>query len=68
MPLFDYHCLVCKHDYEEFSNIKVDSNGNNLLDVPRCPKCGSDEVMKQISPCNFHLKGNGWAKDGYAKK
>lgn len=69
MPLFEFLCKVCKYNFEEFSNVHVDSKGADIAEqVHKCPRCGSYETIKQISSCNFHLKGNGWAKDGYAKK
>ncbi len=69
MPLFEFLCKTCKNHFEEFSNIHIGSNGNSLLENQhKCPKCGSYETIKQISSCNFHLKGSGWAKDGYSKK
>ena len=34
---------------------------------PECSHCKSDEFMKRIMKAsNFHLKGGGWAKDGYS--
>jgi putative FmdB family regulatory protein len=34
---------------------------------PECPRC-QGEVDKQLSAGSFHLKGGGWAAQGYSKK
>ncbi len=69
MSLFEFFCKVCKYSFEEFTNIHVDSKGADICEQShKCPRCGSYETIKQISSCDFHLKLNGWAKDGYAKK
>lgn len=43
MPLYDFHCETC------------DTTSEMLLrssDTPYCPKCGSAEMIKQLSiPC-----------------
>jgi len=41
MPLFEYICFKCEHKFEELV-LKSD-------DQVVCPKCGSQEVAKQIS-------------------
>ena len=42
MPIYEYTCGKCKHDFEHFAR--------NLSDQPKkCPKCGSKRVKKQFS-------------------
>lgn len=41
MPLFDFHCPQCLHDFEQLVRSST---------VPACPQCGSTAVDKQLSP------------------
>lgn len=59
MALFEYECIQCGHTVE----IIQSSNKPN----PECEKCRG-ETRRLLSGGNFHLKGGGWAADGYAKK
>lgn len=59
MPIFEYKCNVCKANFEEFVRTQYD--------VVLCPVCNTEDIKKLISPSAFHLKGTGWAKDGYSK-
>ena len=61
MPIYEYRCQQCGHDFEEmqkFSDPPVES----------CPECGSLEAQRKVSGSAFHLKGGGWYKDGYGSK
>jgi putative FmdB family regulatory protein len=40
MPLFDYKCLSCRHEFELLVR------GSS---VPACPSCGSTTLEKQLS-------------------
>lgn len=58
MPIFNYECKNCNNEFEElvFNNEEVN-----------CPNCNSKNVKRIMSLSNFHLKGDGWYKDGYSK-
>jgi putative FmdB family regulatory protein len=43
MPVYEYLCKACKHEYSEILTIKESE------DVPACPSCGSEDVQKLIS-------------------
>lgn len=59
MPLYQYLCY--EHGvFDEFNTVKDRS-------FRLCPQCQKLCPMV-IAPSNFQLKGEGWAKDGYAKK
>ncbi len=58
MPIYEYTCLECEHEFEYFI---ISSN----QDGPVCPKCHDRNVKKQMSGSNFKLKGGGWGVDGY---
>jgi putative FmdB family regulatory protein len=59
MPIYEYACSACGHQFEEWQKI---------TDKPirTCPKCKAKKVEKLISQTSFHLKGGGWYSDLYA--
>jgi putative FmdB family regulatory protein len=49
MPIYEYRCNSCKHDFEAL--IRSSS------DTAHCPTCGNVEVEKQVSvPAVAHSK------------
>ena len=76
MPIYEYKCDVCGHEFEEmlhFSERDVPLNTpcpNRIFDrnqEPQCFDCDG-KVHLKMSLGSFHLKGDGWAKDGYGKR
>jgi putative FmdB family regulatory protein len=61
MPIYEYKCQDCDHEFE--CEVKF----RERYDPVPCPKCGSADVEKLISLCDFTLKGSGWANMGYDK-
>jgi len=59
MPVYEYACNACGHEFEEWQKMSDDP-------VKTCPTCGKDEVERLISRTSFHLKGGGWYSDLYA--
>lgn len=57
MPVYEYYCKECEL-VKEF-NCRVRDRDNEVI----C-ECGNVS-QRQICSSNFHLKGIGWAKDGY---
>lgn len=57
MPLNEYQCTECGHLFEEIQKFSDDP-------LEKCPEC-SGALVKNMSAPSFHLKGGGWAKDGY---
>ncbi len=53
MPIFDFQCGSCGHDFEKLV-LKTDGP------APACISCGSDDVTKQVSAPGFRLSGSGW--------
>lgn len=53
MPIYEYQCEACGHDFETLQKIS---------DAPltTCPACGEDKLKKLISASAFRLKGGGW--------
>ena len=76
MPIYEYKCENCEYEFEEmlhFSERDVPLNTpcpNRIFDrnqEPQCFDCGG-KVHLKMSLGSFHLKGDGWAKDGYGKR
>jgi putative FmdB family regulatory protein len=60
MPIYEYRCLNCDHEFErmqKFSDPPLET----------CPNC-EGTVQKLISRSTFHLKGDGWYVTDYARK
>jgi putative FmdB family regulatory protein len=51
MPIHEYHCDSCEHDFEALVR--------SASDLPRCPKCGEVEALhKQFSvPASARASG-----------
>ena len=67
MPIYEYKCENCGHEFEEMLHF---SERDNPINAP-CPNsirplCGG-KVHLKMSLGSFHLKGGGWYKDGYGK-
>ena len=67
MPIYEYKCEDCGHEFEEMLHF---SERDNPINAP-CPNsirplCGG-KVHLKMSLGSFHLKGGGWYKDGYGK-
>lgn len=58
MPIYEYQCEKCENAFEVIQKFSDDP----LTD---CKECGG-ELKKLVSAGSFHLKGRGWAKDGYS--
>lgn len=59
MPIYEYRCPDCGHEFEKLQKISDPT--------PECPTCGAGEVKKKVSASAFVLKGGGWYADGYSK-
>ncbi len=61
MPVYEYACSQCKHEWTEESSIKSPPADD-------CPKCEGKTAVRLISRgTGFTLKGDGWAASGYGK-
>lgn len=58
MPTYDYKCLSCHHQFEEFQSIKA-------APLKKCPQCGK-KVERLISGGGaLLLKGTGFYQTDY---
>jgi len=53
MPLYEYHCDACGHDFEALQKISDEP-------LIHCPACEETQLRKLISAAGFRLKGQGW--------
>lgn len=60
MPIYEYRCNVCGHEFERVQKFSD-------RPIEECQVC-KGEVTKLISQSTFHLKGTGWYATDYAKK
>ena len=59
MPIYEYACGKCEHEFEVEQRISDDP-------VKTCPECRSRKVKRLISQTSFVLKGGGWYSDLYS--
>ncbi|MCH7869272.1 MAG: zinc ribbon domain-containing protein [Myxococcales bacterium] len=59
MPIYEYQCKKCDHEFEREQRITADP-------IKTCPKCKARRVKKLISQTSFVLKGGGWYNDLYS--
>lgn len=59
MPIYEYKCQKCQHEFEREQRITADP-------ITTCPSCKARRVKKLISQTSFVLKGGGWYNDLYS--
>lgn len=60
MPIYEYKCLKCGHQFENLQKVNSD-------DLIICPKCKAPKLQRLISNTSFQLKGSGWYVTDYKK-
>ena len=53
MPIYEYRCDQCGHQFEVLQKISD-------APVKNCPKCNSNNPRRLVSAAAFKLKGTGW--------
>lgn len=53
MPIYEYHCKHCDHQFEVMQSMSEAA-------IRQCPQCNRNEVIKLISATSFKLMGTGW--------
>ena len=61
MPIYEYACRTCGHEFEELQKISE----KPLL---KCPSCGNKSLVKKVSAAAFRLKGGGWYETDFKTK
>ena len=59
MPIYEYRCGKCGHEFEREQRIVEDP-------IKKCPACRSLKAKRLISKTSFVLKGGGWYSDLYS--
>jgi putative FmdB family regulatory protein len=59
VPIYEYRCLKCGHQFEKLQNISDSA-------VKRCEKCG-DQVTRVFHPVAVRFKGSGFYTTDYGK-
>lgn len=60
MPIYEYRCLKCGHQFEKLQNITAQP-------VRRCEKC-NERVSRVFHPVAIRFKGSGFYSTDYGKK
>lgn len=60
MPIYEYQCSKCGHEFDELQKMDDDP----LTD---CPECKKATLVKLVSAPNFRLKGAGWYETDFKK-
>jgi len=53
MPLYEYRCDACEHEFEALQKISDEP-------LVHCPACEAVQLRKLVSAAGFRLKGQGW--------
>ena len=53
MPLYEYRCDACGHEFEALQKISDEA-------LIHCPACEEPQLRKLVSAAGFRLKGQGW--------
>ena len=59
MPVYEYICKACDHEFEREQRISD-------RPIKKCPVCGAMKAKRLISRTSFVLKGGGWYSDLYS--
>ena len=59
MPLYEYECFVCGHDFERIRKVADASSVS-------CPECGG-KVRRLLGVPALQFKGSGWYVTDYGK-
>jgi len=60
LPIYEYRCLKCGHQFEKLQKISDQP-------VSRCEKC-NERVTRVFHPVAIHFKGSGFYTTDYGKK
>ena len=61
MPIYEYKCDICDHQFEILQKI-------NDVPAKTCPECSSHSLRKLVSAAAFKLKGTGWYETDFKTK
>ena len=53
MPIYEFACQDCGHEFEKIQSFSDSS-------TPACPNCQGVHVQRRLSAPAIHFKGSGW--------
>ncbi len=61
MPIYEYQCQYCAHEFERLQGIS---------EAPQveCPRCEQPQLRLKLTAAAFHLKGTGWYETDFKNK
>ena len=60
MPIYEYRCDKCGHEFETIQKISESP-------LETCPECTENALRKKVSAAGFRLKGGGWYETDFKK-
>lgn len=60
MPIYEYRCDKCGHEFETIQKISE-------APLETCPECAENGLRKKVSAAGFRLKGGGWYETDFKK-
>tara|TARA_B100001057_G_scaffold484095_1_gene561668 strand:+ start:2300 stop:2515 length:216 start_codon:yes stop_codon:yes gene_type:complete len=66
MPIYEYKCEKCDHQFEVMQRITDDPLTECTKEEGKKKAVCKGKLKKLISQTSFSLKGGGWYKDGYS--
>lgn len=61
MPIYEYQCSNCHHQFDAIQKISDEP-------LKECPECHKDTAVKLVSAAGFQLKGTGWYVTDFKNK
>lgn len=61
MPIYEYACGKCGHEFEALQRMSEDP-------LKKCPACNKMALAKKVSAAAFVLKGTGWYETDFKDK
>ena len=61
MPIYEYQCSNCHHQFDIIQKISDEP-------LKECPECHKDTAVKLVSAAGFQLKGTGWYETDFKNK
>ena len=61
MPIYEYKCDGCGHQFDIIQKISDDK-------LTLCPKCNQHKLKKMVTAAGFKLKGTGWYETDFKTK
>ena len=61
MPIYEYRCSSCGTQKDVMQKMSE-------APLTKCPECGQESFVKQLSAAGFQLKGNGYYATDFKNK